>query len=188
MQPIKIEGLWTEGYAVDRHVIKSVHLGYDEFGHDVYETTRSKLGELIYKMKYNGHSDTSGEIVDIITPFLNMWLTDKKINCVIPVPQTKQRINQPVFLIAEKIAAVYEIGYDSTVLEKTSPVASKDMCRDNKSVDGTIKKLKQATARRTILLVDDLYSTGSTANECVRVLKEDELVDDVYFLAITKTR
>ena len=38
------------------------------------------------------------------------------------------------------------------------------------------------------LLIDDFFSTGETATECVRVLKEDELIDKVYYLAIAKTK
>ena len=188
MSPIRINGNWTEGYAVDRHVIHSEHLGYDQFGHDVYDTTRSELGELIYRMKYNGHHDTSDEIVDIITPFLDEWLTNKDIDFILPMPPTTPRAYQPVFVIAKKIADKYGIKYDDAVLRKTSSIASKDMSREHKSIEGTISKLKKASSHRNILLVDDLYSTGSTANECVRVLLEDPYIDNVYFLAITKTR
>ena len=187
-KPIRLLGLWTEGYAVDIHVIHSEHMGYDQFGHDIYDTTRSDLGELIYKMKYNGHLDTSEEILEKIIPLLNEWLLDKNIDYVIPVPPTVHRASQPVFLIAEKIANEYDIKYDDTILKKTTSVASKNMGRTQKSMEGTIAKLKKAKTHRNILLVDDLYSTGSTANECVRVLKEDPYIDNIYFLAITKTR
>ena len=188
MSPIKVDGNWTEGYAMDKHVIHSEHLGYDQFGYDIYDTTRSELGELVYKMKYNGHNDTSEEIVNIITPFLDDWLIDKNINCILPVPPTIQRTFQPVFVIAKKIADKYGIAYDDTVLKKIASVAAKDMTREHKSVEGTIVKLKNASSRRNILLIDDLYSTGSTANECVKILKCDPNIDNVYFLAITKTR
>ena len=41
---------------------------------------------------------------------------------------------------------------------------------------------------KRILLVDDIYSTGTTANECVKILKEDPNVLSVSLLAITKTK
>ncbi len=188
MTPIKVSGKWTEGYAIDRHVIHSEHIGYDQFGHDIYDTTRSELGELIYKMKYNGHLDTSEKIVNIITPFLDRWLADKNIDYIIPIPPTTPRESQPVFLIAKKIADRYGMIYNDTVLRKISSIASKDMRGEQKTIEGTITKSKKASSYRNILLIDDLYSTGSTANECVRVLKQDPYIDNVYFLAITKTR
>ncbi len=62
------------------------------------------------------------------------------------------------------------------------------MAKDNKQLQGTIRKLKDAKYKCNILLLDDFYSTGETAAECVRVLKSDPLIDKVYFLAIAKTK
>lgn len=49
-------------------------------------------------------------------------------------------------------------------------------------------KLKDAKRKCNILLVDDFFTTGETANECVSVLKSDPLVDKVYYMAIAKTK
>lgn len=38
-----------------------------------------------------------------------------------------------------------------------------------------------------MLLVDDLFDTGETLKECVKVLKEDINFRSVYVLTITKT-
>lgn len=188
INPIEIVGNWTQGYVLDKHVISSVHIGQNQFGHDQYDTTRSELGELVYKMKYNGHQDTSEEIIELIQPFLDQWLGDKNIDCVIPVPPTEKRNMQPVFLIAEKIASTYGIGYVEDVLVKNSLTASKNMARYNKSVSGTIEAIKTAKKHHDILLVDDLYSTGTTAKECVKVLRDDPNIGNIYFLAMTKTK
>ncbi len=36
------------------HTISSTFLGYNEYGHAQYDTTRSTLGELLYQLKYRG--------------------------------------------------------------------------------------------------------------------------------------
>ncbi|MDR1101404.1 MAG: hypothetical protein LBL34_03505 [Clostridiales bacterium] len=51
-----------------------------------------------------------------------------------------------------------------------------------------IELLKNAKRKCNILLIDDLFSTGATLNECAKALKTDELVDNIYVLALTKTR
>jgi hypothetical protein len=46
----RIEGPWTEGFVLDRHVASSRPIGY--LGeHMQFETTRSALGELVYQLK-----------------------------------------------------------------------------------------------------------------------------------------
>lgn len=52
INPIKLEGNWKEGFAIDYHVVKSEYLGEDCYGRAQFETTRTEIGELIYKLKY----------------------------------------------------------------------------------------------------------------------------------------
>jgi len=121
-------------------------------------------------------------------PFLDKWLTGKKIDIILPVPPTKKRDIQPIYIIAEIIANRYRIPYSSEVLNKNATEQAKDMNmnmdkdKDAKDLQGTIQLLKQAKRPCNILLVDDLFSTGSTIAECVRALKSDQLVNNIYVL------
>lgn len=91
-------------------------------------------------------------------------------------------------MITEAISAKMHIPYTEGVLKKTGNTPAKNIDRNNRNMHGSIVKLKPAIRQCSILLIDDLYSTGSTANECVSVLKEDPLVVKVYYLAIAKTK
>jgi predicted amidophosphoribosyltransferase len=102
ISPIKLDGSWTEGYALDKHIITSEYIGEDAFGHKQFNNTYTEIGSLLYKMKYNGHYDTSEEIRDLASPFLDEWLKNKQIDIILPVPPTKRRDVQPVHIIAEK--------------------------------------------------------------------------------------
>ena len=55
-------------------------------------------------------------------------------------------------------------------------------------LNGTIYQNKHAKRRHSVLLVDDLYKTGATLTECVRVLRGDPLIDKIFVLTITKTK
>ena len=63
-----------------------------------------------------------------------------------------------------------------------------DNLKDAKNLKGSIFKMKNAKRKCNILLVDDFFSTGETATECVSVLKTDPMIEYVYYLAIAKTK
>jgi predicted amidophosphoribosyltransferase len=184
---IRINGAWTDGYSLDRHTISSEYIGEDVYGNKQYKTVHTDVGELLYRLKYNGHHDTSDAIVEKAGVFLDEWLRDKKIDIVLPAPPTKLREIQPVFLIAEGIAKRYRLPYSDAVLAKNADIQAKDMTKSEKDMRGGVKLLKFAKRRCNILIVDDIYSTGSTLGECVRVLRSDKLVQDVYVFTVTKT-
>ena len=187
INPIKLVGNWAGGYALDKHILTSEYMGEDAFGHKHFHNTYTEVGLLLYKMKYNGHYDTSEDILRLAIPFLDEWLKDKQIDIILPVPPTKRRDVQPVYIVAETIAKHYSIPYSEAVIAKETAEQAKDMDKDKKSLEGAVKLLKKPKRKCNVLLIDDLFSTGSTMNECARVLKEDERITDLYVLAITKT-
>jgi ribonuclease HII len=50
--PIEIKGNWEAGYALDLHTRAVELLGYDEFNRTIFDTVRSQIGELVYRLKY----------------------------------------------------------------------------------------------------------------------------------------
>jgi predicted amidophosphoribosyltransferase len=75
------------------------------------------------------------------------------------------------------------------VLHKTSSIQSKGLNLEEKArIRGTIVKSGSARKMIDILLVDDLYQTGSTLTECVSVLRQDPYIRKIYVLTITKTK
>ncbi len=111
IKPIPLYGSWDLGFALDTHVIESISLGEDAYGHLRFENTRSPIGELLYQFKYNGRHDNLTEIVDTIMCFLETQPQMKNIETVLPVPPTKPRVYQPTFEIAEALAKKMKVFY-----------------------------------------------------------------------------
>lgn len=185
---IKVNGLWDEGFIVDMYVENSEYIGNDVFDHPQFNTTYTAIGTLLHSLKYNGHLDTSEFIAEMCVEFLARWLSDKKVDIILPVPPTIERISQPVYMIAKAISTKIHIPYAEGILKKNSNTPAKNIDKSSRDMHGSIIKSKPAMRKCNILLIDDLYSTGSTANECVAVLKEDPLIAKVYYLAIAKTK
>lgn len=52
INPIKIFGVWKEGYALDKHVERSIFIESDIYGNPQYDTERTEVGECLYRLKY----------------------------------------------------------------------------------------------------------------------------------------
>lgn len=188
INPIKLNGNWDEGWALDKHILNSVPIGEDIYGYMRFDNTYSEIGKLVYYFKNRGKYDNLGEIADYAVAFLDTWDKLKEVDVILPVPFSKIRNYQPSTEIALAISEHYQIAFADNILRKTDSNQSKDMNIVDKNLRGTIIADKKANKPHTILLIDDLYSTGATLNECVRVLREDPKLNRIYVLTMTKTK
>ena len=183
--PIRIYGSWDEGFDVDNHMLKSEFLGYDDNQKEIFENTRTEIGELVYKFKYQKNKDCLKDIVDFLKEILDSWNLKDKINLVIPVPPSnKKRLYQPVFEIAKAISEYLEKECKLDLLIKNNNLQVKD----GNNVKGTIKPNTINQDLGNILIIDDLFSTGATLNEVCKVLKSNNNVGKIYCLVLTKTK
>lgn len=191
IKPIKIHGSWTEGYAMDIHVISSEFLGYNEYDHAEFNTIRSDIGNLVYQLKYQNKKNKVNDIIKLIDPFLKQWTVIKDIDFVIPIPPTKKnRIFQPVFEISDEIAKHINKPIIFDLLEKINSEQLKNLNPEekNNAISGSIVKHKNFIRKVNILLIDDLYKSGTTLNEVCKILKTDANVNNIYVLTMTKTK
>ena len=189
VHPILLNGNWDIGYALDQHVIRSVHIADDPFGNPVFDTTYSEIGELLTKFKYKGRYDNLTEIVSTIEVFLRSHPEMMDFETIIPVPPTKFRPYQPTWEICEALAKDLNRFFITDVLVKESGVESKGLSLEEKrQLSGTIRQQHRAKRKHSVLLIDDLYKTGATLSECVSVLRRDPQIDKIYVLTVTKTK
>lgn len=70
ISPMQIVGEWTEGYALDIHIFKSIFLGHDEYGHPQFDNIRSEMGELVYRLKYRSDKSVIPTISETAAIFI----------------------------------------------------------------------------------------------------------------------
>ena len=191
IHPIKIAGRWKEGFALDYHVISSDYVGDDEFGRPRFDTKRSELGELLYRLKYQSEDSAIEEIVKTATEFVRCW--DVQAEAIVPVPPTRVgRLRQPVVMLARALGSSLGLNVFENVVSKVKETPQlKDVDDYNKRLtllDGAFRVDSSKVRGLRILLVDDLFRSGATMNAVSSALYEQGGAAEVYAFALTRTR
>ena len=189
VHPMRVPGSWREGYVLDYHTKSSEFLGYDEYGRPRFETVRTEVGELLYRLKYRGRKDALSDLVAIAADFIRQWAP--QIQAVVPVPPSKARATQPVMQLAKGLAEALKLPLRDVVKRTQSPKQLKDVFDYHERIS-LLENAHEVTGTevrdKSILLVDDLYRSGATLSAVTTALYEKGKVATVYVFAPTRTR
>lgn len=187
---IEITGNWQKGYALDLHTQSSEYLGVDETGRDRFDTVRTEIGALVYKLKYRADTSVVPQLVDFILRIKRF----EKMNCIVPAPpsDTTRRV-QPVFIVGQELSKKTGIPFTRDAILKI-----KDTPQLKQITDPTEREKILADAFKfnnkynftglNVLIIDDLFRSGSTLKAITSVLYNQAKVSNVYVVTLTKTR
>jgi predicted amidophosphoribosyltransferase len=178
-----------DGVALDLHTLSSEFIGYDEFGHARFDTVRSPICELLYKLKYGSDKTAIDGIAEATEELLAKW--KPAVDILGPVPSSTPRPWQPVTVLAEAISKRTGIALvDCITRTRDAPQLKNvfDLDQRLKLPDGLHAVNKTATQDKSILLFDDLYRSGATMNAITEVLYTDGKAKNVFALTVTRTR
>ena len=159
-----------------------------------YKNTSSYFDEHIYLFQYNGEIrdailkykfDEKSYIYRTFLEFIknneNICAQIKKYDIIIPVPISKKRLNSRGYnqssLIAKNLAQELNIEYSEKILIKikdNKPQSEMKQDTRKSNVSGVYKVINEERINnKKVLIVDDIFTTGSTADECAKVLKDN---------------
>ena len=189
LNPRPVRGSWDDGRTLDIHICSSEFVGYNEYGHAQFETTRTELGELLYRLKYGGDQSAVSPIAQSAVDFVREWNPD--IEVIVPTPPSKSRAVQPLFQIADEVGTLLSLPVDKTSVRKTKAtpeLKNVDYAKRLELLGGAHVVEGSALRGRRVLLLDDLYQSGATLNAIAHLLKEAGGVSAVFALALTRAR
>lgn len=153
---------------------------------------------MIYDLKYNNCISNEEkmllikDLAIIAVEFLkNSVLVTPYIWVILPVPASKNREIQPVYLLADRIAYLLDRRIDIDYIQKikdTNELKGMENQEERaKVLDGAFSCDIRYQDKK-VLLIDDLFRSGSTLNEIAKILYKQGCVNNVYVLTFTKTR
>src|SRR5256885_1779162 len=120
-KPQRLPGPWAAGYALDLHTIHSIPY-VDEYGNPQFETVRTEVGELLYRLKYRSEAAAIRPLVDTAETFIR----DLGIafSAIVPVPATKPyRKIQPVIRLASELAPRFHVPVTRNAVHRVTETA-----------------------------------------------------------------
>lgn len=183
--PVSCLGCKKEGFHLCSKCADSIPLEISEietqYLDHLYSATKFDhplLNRALKEFKYRFVKDLSRPLAQIIKRMLreNNLIFDSPI--AIPVPLSKKRLNWRGFNQAELIAKHLDWGVSTNIISrKKSAKPQADI--ENKeeraiNIEGDFEINSDTNVdNRNFILIDDVATTGSTLNECAKILKQN---------------
>ena len=149
----------------------------------------SVLQESLFKLKYGKRQEYGSFYGQIAAVYSREIIRNWGVEIIIPIPLHRKRIEKRGYnqaeLIAEALGKTLCIPVDSRLMKRkvnTRPQKELDY-RERKQNMKNAFFLKGENRYRRILLVDDIYTTGSTIEAAAELLKRNG-AENVFFLTI----
>lgn len=143
----------------------------------------------IHALKYNGRTGLARPLGELLFISLAKWFDINQIDMVVPVPLHKSKLrkrgfNQAYLLVRNwhRTARSYGLALPrekikATVLARTQKTGSQTKLSRKERIEnvkGAFCVTREAdVSGKRVLLVDDVYTTGATVNECAKTLLAD---------------
>jgi ComF family protein len=136
------------------------------------------MRELIHRFKYGGDL-ACGKFLALLLAERAGPEVSREMEMVIPVPLHRRRLRSRGFnqaaLLARHLAGAAGLPLEVAALERTGntrPLAGLDSAERRKEMRGAVRvRLPGVVDGKKVLVVDDVFTTGATAEECCRALK-----------------
>ncbi len=158
----------------------------------------SIVGKFIGKLKYGDNLHIAKFIAKSLLPLFILYYKDCDIIC--PVPMHKKRLQKRTFNHAALITVILvkmlnkkgiKIIYIPDLLKKTKLTATQNQLNKKQRIENVKGSfdinLKYSINNKKILILDDVITTGSTINECAKMLKKNSKNSKIYAISFART-
>lgn len=185
----KITGIWADGWALDKHMIKSTFLGHDEYGHARFDNLRTEVGEATYQLKYGQQWSAVAPLAQALVEHIGPKLPH--IGLIIPMPASKARERQPVTEVAREVGRLTSTPvFENLLLKSSTGQSLKDLNTREEKLEAIgdslgVNDVIAGDSRWNVLLIDDLYHSGASMHAACVALGRYRKIENIYVAALT---
>lgn len=147
------------------------------------------VSDALYRFKYNGLK-CYGEVFakEAVKNFYD-YMDKRNIDAFVPIPLSTKRYRirgyNQAEILAEELSKLTEIPVKNVLkrVRETNPQKQLNDLERKKNIKDAFA-VKEVDALKSVMLIDDIYTTGSTLDEAAKTLK-NEGVSKVHFLTIS---
>lgn len=138
------------------------------------------IKDCIHNFKYNSYTYLGGTLAFFMADFAKRYIDIDKIDAIASIPLHWQRKRDRGFnqsaILAEILSKNFRIPYTSTGLSRIKSIQPQVELPRKERISNVLDVFKVKNPKKIldkrILLIDDVFTTGATFNECSRVLME----------------
>lgn len=185
----EIAGNWDKGIVLDKHSKSSVVTGQNEYGHNVYDTIRTDVGEALFQLKYRSDWNQVQPLAQCL--YEKAYPLFDKVGLIVPMAASNVRARQPVTEVAQALAHLAGVPCFTTMLLKAAGgVSLKNLNTKEEKVAAiadsfSCEKVIEIAGRLNVLVIDDLYHTGASMEAACAALRGYNKINNIYVAALT---
>jgi len=157
------------------------------------EQENHPLRTVVQKFKYGCKVSLGKPLGQLMARGCVEFLSGFHADVIVPVPLHGKRLRWRGFnqslLLARQVSGLYGVPVDPFLLQRERETAAQTQLPEDerrRNVRGAFAiRPDKAVKDQTILLVDDVYTSGATVNECSRTLKSGG-AKEVYVLTLAR--
>ncbi|MDE7311075.1 MAG: ComF family protein [Eubacterium sp.] len=146
---------------------------------------------MLYRYKYGNRRDYTEFFALEAARLYGQWVRRLGIELAAPIPLSKKRRKKRGYnqadLFGRRFAQLVGLDYDAGLLVRvrnTAPQKQLSASERKNNLKNAFKMNRNVVNLKRILLIDDIYTTGSTIDAAALVLKQSG-VEDVFYLCIS---
>ncbi len=144
----------------------------------------------IYRFKYGGRREYADFFGEQVAEYLGGFIRSVKPDALIPIPLHRRRKTERGYnqaqLLAERAGEYLDLPVRSDILvreKNTSPLKYQNPEERQNNLKKAFNISQNDVKLKRVILVDDIYTTGSTMDEAAGTLRAGG-VEEVFFIAL----